>query len=88
MTPEQRAAVDPNSEEFHSRVWGSKIQVMGWSFYAMILWLVKFSVAVFYSRLTYVHAGRLENERNAESKSGLGCSIYPRESVLPMFFWA
>ena len=54
MTPEQRAAVDPNSEEYYSRVWGSKIQVMGWSFYAMILWLVKFSVAIFYSRLTYV----------------------------------
>ncbi|BCR88783.1 uncharacterized protein ACHE_41347A [Aspergillus chevalieri] len=52
MTPEQRAAVDPNSEEYYSRVWGSKIQVMGWSFYAMILWLVKFSVAIFYSRLT------------------------------------
>ncbi|OJJ78444.1 uncharacterized protein ASPGLDRAFT_138897 [Aspergillus glaucus CBS 516.65] len=52
MTPEQRAAVVPYSEEYNSRVWGSKIQVMGWSFYAMILWLVKFSVAIFYSRLT------------------------------------
>lgn len=59
MTPEQRAAVVPFSEEYNSRVWGSKIQVMGWSFYAMILWLVKFSVAIFYSRLTYVHTARL-----------------------------
>lgn len=53
MTDEQRASVDPNSKEYYNRVWGSKIQVMGWSFYAMILWLVKFSVAIFYSRLTY-----------------------------------
>lgn len=58
MTDEQRASVDPNSKEYYNRVWGLKIQVMGWSFYAMILWLVKFSVAIFYSRLTYEIPGR------------------------------
>ncbi|KLJ05419.1 hypothetical protein EMPG_11093 [Blastomyces silverae] len=52
MTPEERTALDPNSLEFSKRVAGSKIQVIGWSFYALILWLVKFCVAIFYSRLT------------------------------------
>lgn len=31
---------------------GSKIQVMGWSFYSMELWLLKLCVTIFYSRLT------------------------------------
>ncbi|KAJ0424979.1 hypothetical protein BJY00DRAFT_308867 [Aspergillus carlsbadensis] len=31
MTPEQRAAIDPSSREYYNRVWGSKIQVAGWS---------------------------------------------------------
>ncbi|KAF7586030.1 hypothetical protein BBP40_009647 [Aspergillus hancockii] len=52
MTDEERAALDPSSREYYDRQWGSKIQVIGWSFYACILWLVKFCVAVFYSRLT------------------------------------
>ncbi|KAE8356732.1 hypothetical protein BDV28DRAFT_154419 [Aspergillus coremiiformis] len=52
MTPEERAALDPSSREYYNRQWGSKIQVIGWSFYACILWLVKCCVAVFYSRLT------------------------------------
>ncbi|KAF5855508.1 hypothetical protein ETB97_009085 [Aspergillus alliaceus] len=52
MTPEERASLDPDSQEYYDRQWGSKIQVIGWSFYACILWLVKFCVAVFYSRLT------------------------------------
>jgi hypothetical protein len=52
MTDEQRTAIDPSSREYYNRVWGSKIQVAGWSLYAMVLWLVKFSLAVFYSRLT------------------------------------
>lgn len=54
MSPAERAAVDPNSQEHEYRVWGSKIQLIGWSMYVMILWLVKGSIAVFYSRLTYV----------------------------------
>ncbi|CAI7595647.1 unnamed protein product [Penicillium crustosum] len=52
MTPEQRATLDPNSTEWSHRVAGSKIQIIGWSLYVAILWLVKFSLAVFYSRLT------------------------------------
>ncbi|PWY76078.1 hypothetical protein BO94DRAFT_559431 [Aspergillus sclerotioniger CBS 115572] len=52
MTDEQRAAVDPASREHYNRVWGSKIQVTGWSMYAMIMWLIKFCVAIYYSRLT------------------------------------
>lgn len=54
MTPEQRASLSPDSREYYDRVWGSKIQVIGWSLYACILWLIKFCVAIFYSRLTYV----------------------------------
>ncbi|KAJ4178029.1 hypothetical protein NW759_017378 [Fusarium solani] len=52
MTDEERAALDPDSREHFDRVWGSKIQVIGWSFYACILWALKFCVTAFYSRLT------------------------------------
>lgn len=52
MTPEERAALSPNSKEWSNRVAGSKIQVIGWSLYVAILWLVKFALTVFYSRLT------------------------------------
>jgi hypothetical protein len=41
MTPEQRENLDPDSIEHYNRVWGSKIQVVGWSFYAAILWGLK-----------------------------------------------
>ncbi|KAH8883761.1 hypothetical protein GQ53DRAFT_882264 [Thozetella sp. PMI_491] len=49
---EQRAALDPASEEYSHRVTGSKIQVAGWSLYAFILWSMKLSLVVFYARLT------------------------------------
>ncbi|KAJ1323577.1 hypothetical protein MN608_10821 [Microdochium nivale] len=52
MTDEQRAALDPTSREAYNREMGSKIQVIGWSFYAMELWVLKVCIAVFYSRLT------------------------------------
>ncbi|KAI1337490.1 hypothetical protein F5Y15DRAFT_155649 [Xylariaceae sp. FL0016] len=52
MTPEQRANLDPSSEEYYNRQWGSKIQIIGWSLYAFILWSLKICIAVFYSRLT------------------------------------
>lgn len=52
MTDEERAALDPDSEEYYNRQWGSKIQVIGWSFYALILWMLKACIAVYYSRLT------------------------------------
>ncbi|KAM5349158.1 hypothetical protein ACJ41O_008981 [Fusarium nematophilum] len=52
MTDAERAALDPDSTEHYNRVWGSKIQVIGWSFYAAILWMLKFCVTAFYGRLT------------------------------------
>jgi hypothetical protein len=55
MTPEQRAELDLTSREHYNRVWGSKIQVIGWSFYAAILWGLKVCITAVYGRLTYVH---------------------------------
>jgi len=55
MTPEQRAGIDHGSEEYKNRVMGSKIQVIGWSLYAAILWCLKLCIAAVYARLTYVH---------------------------------
>lgn len=52
MTDEQRKALDPNSKEYQNRQSGSKIQVVGWSLYALNLWVLKFCVAVFFARLT------------------------------------
>ncbi|KAJ5646086.1 hypothetical protein N7490_002458 [Penicillium lividum] len=52
MMSEQRKTLDPTSKEWSNRVAGSKIQILGWSLYVAILWLVKFSLAVLYSRLT------------------------------------
>ncbi|QPC74671.1 hypothetical protein HYE68_005423 [Fusarium pseudograminearum] len=52
MTDEERANIDIDGEEHYNRVWGSKIQVIGWSFYACILWCLKFCVTAFYARLT------------------------------------
>lgn len=54
MTDAQRAALSPDSEEFRLRVGGSKTQVLGWSLYTTLLWLLKACMAIFYSRLTYV----------------------------------
>ena len=59
MTDAERANIDPDSREHYNRVWGSKIQVIGWSFYACILWSLKFCVTAFYGRLTY--ALQIEN---------------------------
>ena len=52
MTDAQRAALSPGSEEWWLRVGGSKTQVMGWSLYTLLLWLLKLCMSVFYSRLT------------------------------------
>ena len=52
MSDEDRASINPDSEEYFNRQWGSKIQVIGWSFYVFILWAIKFCFASFYSRLT------------------------------------
>lgn len=52
MTDEERATLSPDSKEYHLRVGGSKVQVIGWSLYTLLLWLLKTCMAIFYSRLT------------------------------------
>lgn len=52
MTPEHRAALKPGSPEYELRVGGSKTQVLGWSLYTLLLWLLKCCMAIFYRRLT------------------------------------
>ncbi|KAL4786002.1 hypothetical protein BJX76DRAFT_355593 [Aspergillus varians] len=52
MTGAERAALDPSSHEHALRVGGSKTQVIGWSLYTTLLWLLKACMAVFYTRLT------------------------------------
>ncbi|KAL4924723.1 uncharacterized protein BDV17DRAFT_300811 [Aspergillus undulatus] len=52
MTDAQRKELDPSSHEYALRVGGSKTQVLGWSLYTTLLWLLKACMAVFYSRLT------------------------------------
>ncbi|KAH7031430.1 uncharacterized protein B0I36DRAFT_409779 [Microdochium trichocladiopsis] len=51
MTDEQRETLDLNSEEAFIRIMGSKIQVVGWSVYALELWLIKLCITAFYARL-------------------------------------
>lgn len=53
MTDEQRAALSPDSEEWRLRVGGSKTQLLGWLVYTVLLWTLKFSWIIYYSRLTY-----------------------------------
>ncbi|KAL4904740.1 hypothetical protein BDW74DRAFT_178822 [Aspergillus multicolor] len=54
MTDAQRLELSkhPDSQEYHLRVGGSKTQVLGWSLYTTLLWLLKACMAVFYGRLT------------------------------------
>ncbi|KAK2007305.1 hypothetical protein LZ32DRAFT_695486 [Colletotrichum eremochloae] len=52
MTDEQRAAVDPASEEWQLRVNGSKTHVIGLLLYTTLLWILKGCWVVYYSRLT------------------------------------
>lgn len=52
MTDAQRKALTPESPEYWLRLGGSKTQVMGWSLYTLLLWLLKACMSVFYSRLT------------------------------------
>ncbi|OOF93416.1 hypothetical protein ASPCADRAFT_150848 [Aspergillus carbonarius ITEM 5010] len=52
MSAAERVALSPSSHEYHLRVGGSKTQVVGWSLYTTLLWLMKSCMAVFYSRLT------------------------------------
>ncbi|KAH8431657.1 uncharacterized protein LDX57_009313 [Aspergillus melleus] len=52
MTDQQRMTLDPASEEYRLRVGGSKTQVIGWSLYTTLLWLLKACMAMFFSRVT------------------------------------
>ncbi|KAF3016548.1 hypothetical protein E8E14_012335 [Neopestalotiopsis sp. 37M] len=52
MTDAERAALDPDSVEFALRVFGSKIQVVGWTTYCCLIFTLKMAVLVFYVRLT------------------------------------
>ncbi|RAH70211.1 uncharacterized protein BO66DRAFT_392013 [Aspergillus aculeatinus CBS 121060] len=79
MTAAQRAALSPQSEEYRLRVGGSKTQVLGWSLYTTLLWLLKTCMAVFYARLTYVRlcVSWLDGMIGVSS---FGCSIDPPQS--------
>ena len=52
MTDEQRRTLPPDSAEYKLRVGGSKLQLMGWSSYTLLLWLLKLCMCIFYTRLT------------------------------------
>ncbi|KAI1496212.1 hypothetical protein F5X99DRAFT_401083 [Biscogniauxia marginata] len=52
MTDEQRASLDPQSEEWYLRVSGSKTHVVGLLLYTTLLWLLKACWLVYYARLT------------------------------------
>ncbi|KAI4102008.1 MAG: hypothetical protein L6R37_004673 [Teloschistes peruensis] len=52
MMDEQRRTLSPNSPEYGLRVGGSKLQLIGWSLYTLLLWLLKLCINIFYTRLT------------------------------------
>lgn len=52
MTDEQRASLDPLSEEWRLRVNGSKTHFIGWMVYTALLWLLKACWLIYYMRLT------------------------------------
>ncbi|KAI0842790.1 hypothetical protein F5Y06DRAFT_291786 [Hypoxylon sp. FL0890] len=52
MTDEERAALNPQSQEWYLRVNGSKTHVVGLLLYTTLLWLLKACWLVYYARLT------------------------------------
>jgi hypothetical protein len=52
MTDEQRASLDPQSEEWRTRTKGSKMNIVGWFTYTVLFWLLKSCWTIFYSRFT------------------------------------
>ncbi|KAK6541895.1 hypothetical protein TWF694_007672 [Orbilia ellipsospora] len=52
MTDEERQALTPDNPEWNLRITGVKIQLIGWSLYTLLLWLLKACLLIFYSRLT------------------------------------
>ncbi|KAF7555274.1 hypothetical protein G7Z17_g2286 [Cylindrodendrum hubeiense] len=52
MTDDQRASLDPDSDEYTWRINGAKTQLMGWAAYSFLLWCLKAAMCTFYLRLT------------------------------------
>ncbi|KAH8658062.1 hypothetical protein BX600DRAFT_514584 [Xylariales sp. PMI_506] len=52
MTDAERAVLSPDDPEYAMRVLGSKIQVIGWTTYTLLIGSLKLSILVFYVRLT------------------------------------
>ncbi|KAH7042185.1 hypothetical protein B0J12DRAFT_720707 [Macrophomina phaseolina] len=52
MTEAQRAALNPNSDEWRLRVNGSKTHIIGWIVYTALFWLLKARWLIYYMRLT------------------------------------
>lgn len=44
--------LSPSSMEYHLRVGGSKLQLIGWSLYTLLLWILKLCMLGLYTRLT------------------------------------
>ncbi|KAI1273574.1 hypothetical protein F5Y07DRAFT_411278 [Xylaria sp. FL0933] len=51
MSDHARQSLSPDNPEYHMRVIGSKIQLVGWSTYSVLLWALKASLLCFYIRL-------------------------------------
>lgn len=51
MTDEQRASLDPSSDEYYRRVKGSQTQLFGWLVYTVLLWVLKACWLFFFRRL-------------------------------------
>lgn len=52
MTAKERTMLSPSSMEYHLRVGGSKLQLIGWSLYTLLLWILKLCMLGLYTRLT------------------------------------
>lgn len=52
MTDDERAALDPNSQEWYLRVNGSKTHVIGLLLYLTLQWLLKGCWIIYYIRMT------------------------------------
>ncbi|KAI1132504.1 hypothetical protein F5Y10DRAFT_209023 [Nemania abortiva] len=51
ISDEARRSLSPDDPEYHLRVIGSKIQLIGWSTYSVLLWALKGSLLCLYLRL-------------------------------------
>ena len=51
MTDAERAALDPNGQEYYLRVKGSQTQLFGWLVYTVLLWVLKTCWLFFFKRL-------------------------------------